>query len=67
MMIEVINYLKEWEKFEVIQKLILNLDLSVQDMQPLLKFSKDNNLTLSLIYISTIQFGDFLTPLIKMV
>lgn len=52
-------------RYDILQKLILNLDLTDLDVSPLLIICLEYDLINAMIYICT-KSGDFLTPLIKL-
>lgn len=63
---EVVDHFHKLKKYNVLQKLILNLNLSTIDISPLLVMCVDLELFNALIYICS-KSGDFLTPLIKLI
>ncbi|EAR91646.1 corvet complex core vacuolar protein (macronuclear) [Tetrahymena thermophila SB210] len=61
----VMNFYSSKGRYDVLQKLILNLDLTNLDISPLLVMCMEYDLYNALIYICA-KSGDFLTPLVKL-
>ena len=60
-----VNFFKNRNKLELIQRLIVSLDLKKVDAFPLINLCLELHFFKALIYICTIYCQDFMTPLIK--